>query len=94
VIRVTVILCAVAMAGGCAYVSPTAEVPSAPPPIRPGTTPVEAEKDAEAKALEEAESRCATQGKHAVARRADNTTLYDCVSPGDAASGGNSPPSQ
>jgi hypothetical protein len=33
----------------------------------------------EARALELAEADCATQGKHAVARRAEGETFYDCV---------------
>jgi hypothetical protein len=33
----------------------------------------------EARALEEAQANCAKQGKHAVARRDEGETLYDCV---------------
>ena len=32
----------------------------------------------EAQALERAESECARQGKHAVARRVEGETIYDC----------------
>jgi hypothetical protein len=33
----------------------------------------------EARALEQAESDCARQGKHAVARRDEGETVYDCA---------------
>lgn len=33
----------------------------------------------EARALEQAEANCASQGKHAVTRREEGQTVYDCV---------------
>jgi hypothetical protein len=37
------------------------------------------EQKREAQALQLAESECAAQGKHAVARREEGETFYDCV---------------
>jgi hypothetical protein len=42
------------------------------------------EQQSEAQALEQAEAKCAPEGKHAVAHRVDNTTVCDCVVPGDS----------
>jgi hypothetical protein len=49
--------------------------PSAPGSFRPGT-----EQLSEARALELAEADCVAQGqgKHAVARRVEGDTLYEC----------------
>ena len=38
----------------------------------------EAVDPAEARALEQAESECARQGQHAVSRRVEGETLYEC----------------
>jgi hypothetical protein len=60
-------LCAVA-AVGCV---------SAPPVDNPTASP-RGEQRRESRALEQAEAECAQQGKHAVARRDEGETLYDC----------------
>jgi putative hemolysin len=54
--------------------SPPVDNPSAPGSFR---APVDERR--EARALEEAQANCAKQGKHAVARRDEGQTLYDCV---------------
>jgi hypothetical protein len=61
--------------------SPPIENPSSPSQFRGSS-----EQASEARQLEKAEADCAAQGKHAVARRVEGTTLYDCVSSQDAAS--------
>jgi hypothetical protein len=61
---------------GCSG-NPPLDNPSAPGALRP-----EVDERREAHALEQAEADCAKQGKHAVARRVENETLYDCVAPG------------
>jgi hypothetical protein len=48
-------------------------------PSAPGSFRAPVDERREARALEEAEADCAKQGKHAVARRAEGETLYDCV---------------
>jgi hypothetical protein len=58
---------------GCAS-SPPLDNPSAPGAGRPGV-----DQRREARALEQAETECASQGKHAVARREEGETFYDCV---------------
>ncbi|MBS0577716.1 MAG: hypothetical protein JSR36_00475 [Proteobacteria bacterium] len=64
--------CAAVLAA-CAN-SPPVDNPSAPGSFRPA-----AEEQSEARALERAEADCVTQGKHAVAKRVDGETLYECV---------------
>jgi hypothetical protein len=83
---------ATAVVAACAYAPPPVESPSAPPPVQAGIAPGEAEQLSEARALEQQEAKCATEGKHAVARRVEDVTVYDCVAPGDAASGSQSTP--
>ena len=63
-----VTLCA-ACAGG-----PPLDNPSAPGAMRP-----DVDERREARALEETESECAQQGKHAVSQRVEGETLYDCA---------------
>jgi len=58
---------------GCAN-SPPADSPSAPGAGQPAP-----DERREARALEQAETDCASRGKHAVARRAEGQTFYDCV---------------
>ena len=58
---------------GCAG-GPPVDNPSAPGSFRPGV-----EQKREAQALQLAESECAAQGKHAVARREEGETFYDCA---------------
>jgi hypothetical protein len=60
---------------GCVNSLPV-DNPSAPGSFRPG-----AEQRSEARALEKAEADCASQGKHAQAKRVDGATVYECVSP-------------
>ncbi len=62
-----------ALVVGCANSPPPLDNPSAPS-SRPG-----ADQRREARALEQAESECASQGKRAVARREGGETFYDCV---------------
>jgi hypothetical protein len=59
----------VACAGG-----PPVDNPSAPGAMRP-----DVDERREARALEEAESDCAKQGKHAVSQRVEGDTVFDCV---------------
>ena len=55
--------------------SPTPESPSAP-----GAGSPRVDERREARALEQAEANCQSQGnKHAVARREEGETFYDCV---------------
>jgi putative hemolysin len=58
---------------GCAN-SPPPDNPSAP-----GAGNPRVDERREARALEQAEANCASQGKRAVARREEGETLYDCV---------------
>jgi hypothetical protein len=77
-------LCWVAIvAGGCANAPPPAENPSAPVPPQS-----DARQALEAHALEQAEAKCASEGKKAEAKRVDNLTVYDCITPADAAAAG------
>jgi hypothetical protein len=48
--------------------------PSSPNSFRPAT-----EEQSEARQLERAEADCAAQGKHAVAKRDEDMTVYDCA---------------
>lgn len=66
------IACA-ALVAACAG-GPPPDNPSAPGSFRPGV-----DQRREARALEQAESDCSAQGKHAVARRDEGETFYDCV---------------
>jgi hypothetical protein len=66
----------VTLVAACAN-SPPLDNPSSPNAFRPST-----EEGAEARQLERAEADCASQGKHAVARRVEGDTVYDCVSSG------------
>jgi hypothetical protein len=63
----------IALVAGCAN-SPALDNPSAPGAGRPGV-----DQRREARALEQAEADCASQGKRAVARREEGETFYDCV---------------
>ncbi len=58
---------------GCVN-SPPMDNPSSPGEIRPAS-----EDRVEARQLERAEADCAAQGKHAVARRDEGVTVYDCA---------------
>jgi hypothetical protein len=53
--------------------APPVDNPSAPGSFRPAS-----EEAAEARALERAESDCAAQGKHAVAKRIEGDIVYEC----------------
>ena len=59
----------VACAGG-----PPLDNPSAPGAMRP-----DVDERREARALEQAESDCAGQGKHAVSQRVEGETMYSCA---------------
>jgi hypothetical protein len=62
-----------ALVVGCAN-SPPADNPSAPGAGQPAV-----DERREARALEQAETDCASHGKHAVARRTEGQTFYECV---------------
>jgi hypothetical protein len=70
--RWNAIACTLLMVG-CAG-GPPLDNPSAPGSFRPGV-----DQKREAQALQLAETECAAQGKHAVARREEGETFYDCV---------------
>jgi len=79
---VRALLCSALLAGALGACSNAAPVdnPSAPRPLRS-----DAEQKIEARGLEQEQAKCAQQGKTAVATRAENSTLYSCVTPADAA---------
>lgn len=54
---------------------PPMDNPSAPPAQRS-----DAPREAEVRALDQAEAQCAVHGQHAEARRVEGDTLYECVS--------------
>jgi len=58
--------------------SPQLAYESAPDQVTEGgaADPVDS---GEARALEQAEADCARQGKHAVSKRVEGETIYDCV---------------
>jgi hypothetical protein len=62
-----------ACAGG-----PPPDNPSAPNPSAPGAMRPNVEQAHEARGLEQAESECAKQGKHAVSQRVEGETVYGC----------------
>jgi hypothetical protein len=71
-VKLTALVCStfiVACAGG-----PPLENPSAPGAMRP-----DVDERREARALEQAESDCASQGKHAVSQRVEGETIYSCA---------------
>jgi putative hemolysin len=68
----TAIACT-ALVVGCAN-SPLTDNPSAPGAGQPAV-----DERREARALEQAEANCASQGKHAEAKRIEGATVYDCV---------------
>jgi hypothetical protein len=63
----------VALLVACAA-QPPVDNPSAPGAMRP-----DVDQRREARALEQAESECAKQGKHAVSQRAEGETIYSCA---------------
>jgi hypothetical protein len=65
-------LVAAGILAGCINSVPI-DNPSSPNEIRPS-----GQDRTEARQLEVAEADCAKQGKHAVARRDDGITVYDC----------------
>jgi hypothetical protein len=65
-------LAGLALIAGCVNSQPI-DNPSAPGEIRPAS-----DERIEARQLEQAEADCAAQGKHAVARREEGLTVYDC----------------
>ena len=71
--KVITSLCLAAVAA-CAGGPPQLAYESAPEAMQQG----DAVDPGEAQALEQAESECARQGKHAVARRVEGETFYDC----------------
>ena len=70
--RMVTSLC-LAVVAACAG-EPQIAYESAPPAMQQ----TEAVDPGEAQALEQAEAECARQGKHAVARRDEGETIYDC----------------
>jgi len=67
-VKRVVAVCA-ALSAGCMG-GPSLDNPTASP---------RAEQRSEARALEQAEAECASQGKHAEAQRVEGETLYTCV---------------
>jgi hypothetical protein len=67
------LLAAAACAVGCVN-APPIESPSAPAEFRSAS-----EEQVEARALEQAETECATQEKHAEAHRIEGETVFTCV---------------
>jgi hypothetical protein len=67
------VLCCATLIAGCAN-SPPVDNRSAPGAGQPAV-----DDRREARALEQAESDCASKGKHAEAKRAEGATMYDCV---------------
>jgi hypothetical protein len=63
----------IALIAGCAN-SPPTDNRSAP-----GAGQSAVDERREARALEQAEADCQTKGKHAVARREEGQTVYDCA---------------
>ena len=61
--------------GACAG-SPQLAYESAPPDEMTDSNAVDS---GEARALEQAETDCARQGKHAVSQRVEGETVYDCT---------------
>jgi hypothetical protein len=66
-------MASVAFLIGCAG-DPPLDNPSAPGAMRP-----DLDQTREARALEQAESECAKQGKHAVSQRVEGETVYGCA---------------
>lgn len=58
--------------------SPQLAYESAPDPVT-ASGAADSVDSGEARALEQAEADCARQGKHAVSKRVEGETLYDCV---------------
>lgn len=76
------LLCSALLAaalGACSN-SPPLDNPSAPRAPRS-----DAEQKVEARSLEQEQAKCAKEGKTAVATRTDNSTVYSCATPTDAA---------
>jgi hypothetical protein len=70
---------------GTLLVSACVNSPPIDNPSSPNQFHSSSEQMSEARQLERAEADCAAQGKHAVARRIEGQTVYDCVSSQDAA---------
>src|ERR1700730_14037368 len=68
-----IVLGCATLVAGCAN-SPPGDNRSAPGAGQPAV-----DKAREARALEQAEANCASQGKHAEAKRVEGATVYDCV---------------
>jgi hypothetical protein len=69
----TMALAALTFLAACAG-GPPVDNPSAPGAMRP-----DVDERREARALEEAETDCAKEGKHAVSQRVEGETVFDCV---------------
>jgi hypothetical protein len=72
-LKLTVLVWAL-VSTGCAGGPPIA-YESAPDAVQEGN----AADPGEAQALEQAEAECARQGKHAVSKRIEGETVYDCA---------------
>ncbi|HVN45063.1 MAG TPA: hypothetical protein VMT66_07400 [Steroidobacteraceae bacterium] len=70
----TMVLAGLTLLVACAGGPPAAYNPSAPGAMRP-----DVDERREARALEQAESDCAKQGKHAVSERVEGEMVYDCA---------------
>lgn len=60
-------------------VAACANAPPVDNPSAPGSFRAPVDERREARALEQAETDCARQGKHAVATRAEGETLFHCA---------------
>jgi hypothetical protein len=68
-----IVMACVALFVACSG-QPPLDNPSAPGAMRP-----DVDRRREARALEQAESECAKQGKHAVSQRVEGETIYNCA---------------
>jgi hypothetical protein len=76
--------CLIVSLGACSGTPQIAHTPAAPLPPQPGAAPADAQRQAEAQELEQAEAKCATGGEHAVAQRTAGGVQYTCVPRGEA----------
>jgi hypothetical protein len=84
----SIALCCIAVLAmlGCAT-APPVDNPSAPRPMRS-----DAQQKLEARQLQQAEAKCVAEGKKAIARRVENSTVYECVAPAVPPPEGSQPP--
>jgi hypothetical protein len=81
--RLPALCCLMVWLEACSGAPQIVHTPAAPLPPQPGAAPADAQRQAEAQELEEAEAKCATTGQHAVAQRTAGGTQYTCVPRGE-----------